>query len=501
MELAIRPAVEPVSIDKRFQQERAMTDLCDLTASKLRRMIGRKDISPIELVESCIDRIESVDGQLNAMITKSYERARAEARDAEQAVVDGEELGLLHGLPVGIKDLEATAEIRTTSGSKLYADHVPTRDQGAVTNIREAGGIILGKTNTPEFGAGANTRNLVFGATGNPFDPVKTCGGSSGGSAVALATGMVPLASGSDYGGSLRTPASFCGVVGIRPSPGVVAAEGRPVGLLPFSVLGPMGRSVDDAYMLLQAQAGVNPHDPFSTAPVTDLESPLEQADLGSIKAMITPDLGSAAMSNAYRSIFAERTGLFRHHFAQAFDASPDFTDGDNCFEVLRGVNFVAAHRARVRDHRDSLSPNVVDNVDRGLAYSLADVAEAHLQQSRIARAWLNLFEDIDVVICPAASSTPFPHAQWSVDEIDGKPMETYMRWLGITYLPTMALACSIALPCGLDQAGMPFGIQVLGAPGNDKAVIEIAKSLETVLAQHDKTRRPAPNLGDIKNS
>ena len=478
-----------------------MAELCDLTACELRRMIGRKDISPIEIVESCIDRIESVDSQLNAMVTKSYERAIAEARKAEQTVVDGEELGLLHGLPVGIKDLETTAEIRTTSGSKLYAEHVPTKDQGAVANIREAGGIIIGKTNTPEFGAGANTRNLVFGATGNPFDPVKTCGGSSGGSAVALATGMVPLASGSDYGGSLRTPASFCGVVGIRPSPGVVAAEGRPVGLLPFSVLGPMGRTVDDAYMLLQAQAGVNPHDPFSTAPVTDLESPLEQADLGSIKAMITPDLGSAAMSNAYRSIFAERTGLFRHHFAQAFDASPDFTDGDNCFEVLRGVNFVAAHGARVRDHRDSLSPNVVDNVDRGLAYSLADVAEAHLQQSRIARAWLNLFEDIDVVICPAASSTPFPHAQWSVDEIDGKPMDTYMRWLGITYLPTMALACSIALPCGLDQAGMPFGIQVLGAPGNDKAVIEVAKSLETVLAQHDKTRRPAPNLGDIKNS
>ena len=190
MELAIRPAVEPVSINKRFQQERAMTDLCDLTASKLRRMIGRKDISPFELVESCIDRIESVDGQLNAMVTKSYERARAEARDAEQAVVDGDELGLLHGLPVGIKDLEATAEIRTTSGSKLYADHVPTRDQGAVANIREAGGIIIGKTNTPEFGAGANTRNLVFGATGNPFDPAKTCGGSSGGSAVALATGL-----------------------------------------------------------------------------------------------------------------------------------------------------------------------------------------------------------------------------------------------------------------------------------------------------------------------
>jgi len=477
-----------------------MPDLCDLTATELRTMIGRKDISPVELVESCIERIESIDGRLNAIVTKSYDRARDEARDAEKAVLDGEELGLLHGLPLGIKDLETTAGIRTTSGSKLYADHIPAHDQGVVANMRGAGGIIIGKTNTPEFGAGANTRNLVFGATGNPFDPVKTCGGSSGGSAVALATGMVPLASGSDYGGSLRTPASFCGVVGLRPSPGLVAAEGRPVGLLPFSVLGPMGRTVDDAYMLLQAQAGPNPHDPFATAANDELYAPLEAADLGSIRAMVSADLGAAPLSNAYRDIFSARTDLFRHHFAAAIDANPDFTDGHNCFEVLRGVNFVAAHGARVRDHRDQLSPNVVDNVDRGLAYSLADVAEAHLQQSRIARHWLDLFGDVDVVICPAASSTPFPHDQWSVTEIDGTSMETYMRWLAITYLPTMALACGAVIPCGLDHAGMPFGIQILSAPGNDRLVAEVAKGLESVLAQHDATKRPLPDLAALKD-
>jgi len=477
-----------------------MPDLCDLTATELRTMIGRKDISPVELVESCIERIDSIDGRLNAIVTKSYDRARDEARDAEKAVLDGEELGLLHGLPLGIKDLETTAGIRTTSGSKLYADHIPAHDQGVVANMRGAGGIIIGKTNTPEFGAGANTRNLVFGATGNPFDPVKTCGGSSGGSAVALATGMVPLASGSDYGGSLRTPASFCGVVGLRPSPGLVAAEGRPVGLLPFSVLGPMGRTVDDAYMLLQAQAGPNPHDPFATAANDELYAPLEAADLGSIRAMVSADLGAAPLSNAYRDIFSARTDLFRHHFAAAIDANPDFTDGHNCFEVLRGVNFVAAHGARVRDHRDQLSPNVVDNVDRGLAYSLADVAEAHLQQSRIARHWLDLFGDVDVVICPAASSTPFPHDQWSVTEIDGTSMETYMRWLAITYLPTMALACGAVIPCGLDHAGMPFGIQILSAPGNDRLVAEVAKGLESVLAQHDATKRPLPDLAALKD-
>lgn len=476
-----------------------MSSLCEMTATDLRHMIGRKDISPVELVEASINRIEMVDSSLNAVVTKNYEAARKAAKTAEKSVLDGEMLGMLHGLPIGIKDLEATANLRTTLGSKLYADHVPTTDLGCVANVRNAGGIILGKTNTPEFGAGANTRNLVFGATGNPFNTEKTCGGSSGGSAVALATGMVPLASGSDYGGSLRTPAGFCGVVGIRPSPGIVAAETRPVGLLPFSVLGPMGRTVDDANLLLQAQMGPNPHDPFSTMFADELALPLKGADLGSIRAMLSANLGSAAMSNDYRKIFIERTKMFQHHFAYAFIGDPDFTHGDNAFEVLRGVNFVAAHGDRVRDHRDELSPNVVDNVDRGLTYSLADVAEAHLQQTQIARRWLDLFKEIDVVICPATSTTPFNHDQWTITEIDGVQMETYMRWLAITYLPTMALACGVVIPCGVDNVGMPFGIQILSAPGNDRLVIETAKALETVLAQHQETTRPCPDISKLK--
>ena len=476
-----------------------MSSLCEMTATDLRHMIGRKDISPVELVEASINRIEMVDSSLNAVVTKNYEAARKAAKTAEKSVLDGEMLGMLHGLPIGIKDLEATANLRTTLGSKLYADHVPTTDLGSVANVRNAGGIILGKTNTPEFGAGANTRNLIFGATGNPFNPEKTCGGSSGGSAVALATGMVPLASGSDYGGSLRTPAGFCGVVGIRPSPGIVAAETRPVGLLPFSVLGPMGRTVDDANLLLQAQMGPNPHDPFSTMFADELTLPLKGADLGSIRAMLSANLGSAAMSNDYRKIFIERTKMFQHYFAYAFIGDPDFKHGDNAFEVLRGVNFVAAHGDRVRDHRDELSPNVVDNVDRGLTYSLADVAEAHLQQTQIARRWLDLFKEIDVVICPATSTTPFNHDQWTITKIDGVQMETYMRWLAITYLPTMALACGVVIPCGVDNVGMPFGIQILSAPGNDRLVIETAKALETVLAQHQETTRPCPDISKLK--
>jgi Asp-tRNA(Asn)/Glu-tRNA(Gln) amidotransferase A subunit family amidase len=478
-----------------------MNELCDLSAVHLSGMIRSKEISPAELIDNCIDRIESCDGKLNAMVTKNYERAKEEAKLAERKVLDGHNLGLLHGLPVGVKDLELTQGLRTTLGSKLYANYIPEEDQGSVAKIRAEGGILLGKTNTPEFGAGANTRNLVFGATGNPFDTLKTCGGSSGGSAVALATGMVPIATGSDYGGSLRTPASFCGVVGIRPSPGVVPAEARPVALLPFSVLGPMARTVDDAYLLLQAQSGVNRLDPFSNGADADFCKKLEPADLSNINVMITPDLGSAVMSKKYRSIFAKRAQLFSHNFKSVNYENPNFENGDNCFEILRGVNFVAAHGQRVRNNRKELSPNVLDNVDRGRQYTLEDVAVAHLQQSKISRDWINLLNRIDVVICPATATTPFLHNEWSVNEIDDIRMDTYMRWLGITYLPTMALACGVTIPCGLDHANMPFGIQVLGAPGNDSLVIAVAKSIETVLSQNSSSVRPIPNITQLQNT
>ena len=475
-----------------------MSELCDLNAVDLRRKIGSKEISPVELLDSCINRIEAVNPTLNVVVSECYERARDEAKAAEAEVMAGEPLGLLHGLPIGIKDLEVTAGLRTTYGSKLYEDNVPEHDQVSVRNIRDEGGIIVGKTNTPEFGAGANTRNLVFGATGNPFDPMKTCAGSSGGSAVALATGMVPIASGSDYGGSLRTPAAYSGVVGFRPSPGVVPSENKPTGLLPFSVLGPMGRNVADTALLLAAQTSVDPRDPFSTGIDASLIDPIQDADLGPIRAVISTDLGVAPVSNAYRALFKERTSTFRHVFADAEDRDPNFDGVHECFEVLRGVAFVAAHGERVRKRRDDISPNVVDNVDRGLEYKLQDVAEAHVVQTRIARDWLSLFEDVDVVICPAVAITPFPHAEWYVSEIDGAQMPTYMRWLAISYAPTMAATCGCVLPCGLDAEGMPFGIQVLGPPGADRHVLEVAAALERVLAANPTTARPIPDIAKL---
>src|SRR5262245_63425095 len=240
------------------------SDLAALSAVELRWRIGRKEISPVELLEAAIDRIGAIDPAVNSIAATDYARARLAARAAEQAVLRGSHLGALHGLPIGIKDLSDTEGLLTSHGSPLYRDHVPKADAAMVALLRKAGAVIVAKTNTPEFGAGANTRNPVWGATGNPFNPLLNAGGSSGGSAVALACDMLPLCTGSDMGGSLRIPAANCGVVGLRPSPGVVPDEARALGWAPLGVLGPMGRTVADLRLLFAAQVGVDPREPLA---------------------------------------------------------------------------------------------------------------------------------------------------------------------------------------------------------------------------------------------
>lgn len=472
-----------------------MSKPCDLGACEARRLIGAKQLSPVELLDSCLARVEQVNPALNAVVALDADRARKAAQAAEQAVMAGEDLGILHGLPVGIKDLEATAGLRTTWGSLIYKDHVPDADDPMVANVRACGGIIIGKTNTPEFGAGGNTRNAVYGATANPFNPELTCGGSSGGAAVALASNMMPLATGSDYGGSLRTPASFCGVVGFRPSPGLVPSPNKPVALSPFGVLGPMARSVDDAYLLLRAQADIDRRDPFSSSDALDLPEQLPPIDLARLRVAMSPDLCGMAMSGANADQFAARMARVRGLFAEARDAAPDFSDVHECFEILRGVSFVAAHGERLAQHRDLLGPNVIDNTERGLAYSLADVARAHVQQSNLQRRYRAFFDDVDILLCPATAVPPFPHRDWYVSEIDGRKMETYMRWLGITYALTMAMPCVCVVPCGVDENGLPFGIQIAGPSGSDIKVLAIAAALEHQFAADPLLARPVAQM------
>jgi amidase len=469
-----------------------MTEPCDLSALAARRAIVERKLSPVELLDSCLARIAATNGAVNAVVAIDADAARRRALEVEEAVGRGVELGLLAGLPIGIKDLQATAGLRTTMGSLLFKDHVPAEDEMGVARVRKVGGVILGKTNTPEFGAGANTVNRVYGATGNPFDPSKTCAGSSGGSAVALALGQVTLATGSDYGGSLRTPAAFCGVAGFRPSPGLVPGD-RPVSVNPFSVLGPMGRTIADAHLLLRAQVGLDKRDPFSSRDAERLPAELTGADLGTLRAAFSVDLGCAPVDHRIAALFKERIGRLRHVFRAVEERTPDFSGVHETFEVLRGVNYVAAHRERVEKSRDLLGRNIIDNTERGLQLSLADVSRAHVEQTRLYKRVLAFFADVDVLICPAASVSPFPHAQLYVEEINGERMPTYMRWLAITYAPTMALCCAAAIPCGLDHAGMPFGLQVIGPNGADARVLEVAHALEQVLARDPATARPVP--------
>jgi Asp-tRNA(Asn)/Glu-tRNA(Gln) amidotransferase A subunit family amidase len=417
------------------------------------------------------------------------------AKEAEDTVMRGDDLGILHGLPIGVKDLQATRGLRTTWGSLLYKDHVPDTDDPVVANVRSEGGIILAKTNTPEFGAGANTTNKVFGATGNPFDPDKTCGGSSGGSGVAVATGMVPLATGTDHGGSLRTPATFCGVVGFRPSPGLVPRTTRPVALLPMPVLGPMARSVEDAHLLLQAQLDLDKDDPFSSDDVMRIPDALSGVDLGSLKVAFSADLGCAPLDNDIRKIFESRTAAFAHMFAETHQRDPDLADVHEAFEIIRSIQFVAAHQERLENNRDQLGPNVINNTERGLSYSLPDVAWALKAQTDLYTRFRAFFDEADILICPAASVSPFPHAQLFVEEINGEKMPTYMRWLAMTYALTMALPSAVCLPCGVDHLGMPFGIQIVGPIGSDAFVLEVAFALEQALAANKETARPEPDL------
>ncbi|MGE0202546.1 MAG: amidase [Hyphomicrobiaceae bacterium] len=472
-----------------------MSAPADLTAVAARDLIRARKLSPVELLESCIGRIEAVNGALNAVVALDLERARAAARAAEARQMRGEPAGVLDGLPIGVKDLDTTAGLRTTYGSRLYADHVPAHDDPHIAAIRRAGGIVLGKTNTPEFGAGSNTTNLVYGATGNPFDPTLTCGGSSGGSAVALATGMVPLATGSDYGGSLRTPASFCGVVGFRPSPGVVPCAARASAFMPMYVLGPMARTVADVHLLLEAEGAPHRLDPLSSLRPAGPVAPLAPADLSRLRVGISADLGCAPLDRAIRTVFHERTDLIRPAFRTAEDRDPDFARIEEAFEILRGLYCVEEHGERLKTHRDLLGRNVVDNTERGLRHTISDVAWAKAEQTRLFHRFNALFDEIDVLIAPATAVSPFPHARLFLDEIDGRKLATYMSWYTITWALSMVLASVVVLPAGRDHKGLPFGIQVVGPYGSDERTLAIALALEAELARNEMTRRPSPDL------
>lgn len=473
-----------------------MSDLCDLSAVELRRLIATRTISPVELLASCRTRIEQANPCLNAFVTLDLERAEAAAREAERAVRAGESQGLLHGLPVGIKDLALTRGLRTTFGSPQFSDFVPEADELQMARIRAAGGIVVGKTNTPEFGAGANTVNAVFGATGNPFDPELTVAGSSGGSAAALAIGMVPLATGSDVGGSLRNPAAYTGTVGFRPSPGVVPSELRRLGWSPLSVNGPMARSLADLKLLFEAMAGFDPEDPLAAPGLPRPDD--HEIELKRLRVAVSADLGFAPLSATIRATFQAAMARLADAFA-VFDArDPDMSGADEAFAGMRAQTFLAQHAETYARNPEVFGPNVRANIEQGLAMSLADAARAHRLQTEIYRRFQAFMADYDVLICPALPVPPFPHTKLYVDEIDGRPLSSYFHWLALPYGLTLTQHPVVCLPCGRDATGMPFGIQVCGRRHGDLRLLAIAEALEAHLQAIPELARPVPDLAAL---
>ncbi len=470
-------------------------ELVEKSAVQLRALIGSREISPVELMQACIERIEALNPYVNAVTATDFERALEQAHAAERAVLAGEPLGLLHGLPMGIKDLENTEGLRSTYGSPLYKDHVPAQDNALVARLRAAGGIVTAKTNVPEMGAGANTRNPVWGATGNPFDPRLNAGGSSGGSAAALATDMLPVCSGSDTGGSLRIPAAKCGVVGLRPSPGLVPSERRLLGWTPISVVGPMGRDVADTCLQLQASAGLHISDPLSYPIAADTFARLAEIDLGTLRVGYTEDFGCCEVDDEIRKVFRLKVKALAGQFKCCEPVDFELGDAHRCFDILRAESFVAGLRDAYRDNPDKLGPNPRANYELGAAMSLEDCAWGAAEQTRIYRRFQAVFDRYDLILSPTTPVSPFPWIEPYLAAVNGVALDNYYRWLSLTYVVTLATNPAISLPCGLDHKGMPFGLQVIAPFRQDLQLLRCAAQIEKATLNDPQLQRPRPDL------
>ncbi len=391
--------------------------------------------------------------------------------------------GALAGLPVLIKDLVEVEGVRTTMGSPIFADHVPEFSAWPVERIEAAGGIVLGKTNTPEFGAGANTFNEVFGATLNPWDTALTCAGSSGGSAVALATGMAWLADGSDLGGSLRTPAAFCGIVGLRPSPGRVPDGPRSLPFATLAVEGPMARDVRDVALFLDVLAGFDPRDPLSYDPSTQAYATTVERPMRLGRVAYTPDLGGITPVDAeIAAICRQAATRFAALGAEVEEASPDLGTATEVFTVLRAAQYAANMAPLLEQHRDRLKPEVVWNIERGLRLTADEIGRAERERGLLQRRMAEFMSRYDLLLCPAAIVPPFPVETRYLAELNGHSFPSYIDWVTIAYAITLTACPALSLPCGFTAGGLPVGLQMVGPPRGEAQLLSAAVMLEDEL-------------------
>ncbi|MER5318948.1 amidase [Streptosporangium roseum] len=457
-----------------------------LTATEMLRLLRTRQVSAVELLRAHLRRIEEVNPRVNAVVTLVAERALREAEEADRDLARGRWRGPLHGLPVAHKDLADTAGIRTTYGSPLFADHVPDADSLIVRRMREAGAITVGKTNTPEFGTGSHTVNEIFGATRNPYDLSRSAGGSSGGAAAALASGMVPLADGSDMGGSLRNPASFCNVVGLRPTPGRVPSPSPTAAWFTLGVPGPMARTVEDLALLMSVVAGFDAASPLAvTESGAVFTEPLE-LDLTGLRVAWSPDLGGLPVDAETAKVTAQAPAVLAGLGARVERVELDLSDAEDAFRTYRAWHYALSYGDLPQDR---LGPNVRWNVERGRAVTGADLARAERLRSGLYRRMTAFFDTYDFLIAPVSQVPPFPVDAPYVSEINGEALPDYLAWMRSAYWISVLHAPAASVPCGFTAGGLPVGLQIVGRPFADLRVLRLAHAFER--ATGHGTRRP----------
>ncbi|HEU5090810.1 MAG TPA: amidase [Roseiflexaceae bacterium] len=454
-------------------------ELCFQSAVELARRIHAREVSALEVLHAHLAQIERVNPQVNAIVTLLPDMAEQQARAADAALARGEAIGVLHGLPIAHKDLVNTRGIRTTRGSPIYRDFVPEANDLIVDRIQAAGAITIGKTNTPEFGAGSQTFNPVFGATRNPYDRTRTCGGSSGGAAVALACGMIPIADGSDMGGSLRNPAGYCNVVGLRPSPGRVPIWPSDNKWQPLSVEGPMARQVADVALLLSAIAGPDARVPNSLSDDGALfRRPLER-DFRGVRVAWSRDLGGLPFDRRVTAALEGQRATLEALGCVVEDASPDLSGADEAFKLWRAFSFAMGHADHLKQHRDLLKDTVIWNTEQGLQLSGLDLVRATRLLAHVFDQMQAFMTRYDFLVCPVSQVPPFSVDVPYPTEIDGVVFDTYIDWMQSCYLISATSHPAASVPGGFTEDGLPVGLQIVGRYRDEWSVLQLGYAIE----------------------
>jgi amidase len=466
-----------------------------MTARELARRIRARELSAVDVVQAHLDQIGRVNPLVNAIVTLLPERALADARAADAALARGDAVGPLHGLPIAHKDTLATKGIRTTQGSPIYHDFVPEENALIVERLQGAGAISIGKTNVPEFGAGSQTFNTVFGTTLNPYDLTMTPGGSSGGAAAALAAGMHPIADGSDLGGSLRNPGGYCNVVGFRPSPGRVPKINTKSAWFDMTVNGPLARTVGDVALMMSAIAGPDLRSPITLEdPGTIFARPLKR-DFRGVRVAWSRDLGGLPVDPRTTAVLESQRGVFADLGIDVVEAEPDLRGADDVFHIFRAWDFESSYGDLYDTRRDQLKDTVIWNVEQGRALSGPEIGRAARLRSENFRRTHDFFAEYEFLLLPVSQVPPFPADVPYPTEINGTPMTTYIEWMRTCSRITVTAHPAISVPAGFTPEGLPVGLQIVGRARDDWGVLQLAHAFEEVT--HHWRHRP-PRLDDV---